>query len=471
MILAERTSVHASAVPVDVRETDPVVARIRPTGTAVEFEDARVWRVSPLGMELANCSALGFMPSIGNTVEVELVVAGRRALFFGSLVDVDHETDRLGIRFLTPDRVRVDHSDSRRGHRWTCADDFFPKAISAVPGRFNEFIGFRVRNISSGGLQLTTSLDNAFLVPGLDLTLTIALPFIGEVIVAAKIVRMRVDLEGSREILDVGVEISELDPPSKAMLGQYLVQYSRDTTIEQLREEGFVDRIEALGIKFRYLKTEAEYRELLELRRNESALERDWSKFVKAADRNCRIVLGYVGRELVVTCNVGYPDSKTTLEAEKLIEWTNDLPRRDQMIEVTEILTKGTVRDDQTSVALLQFLCTSCISPARPYVGILTDPGQRAFFDSAGWSEIPSDSTETSVMIADGYGAMVGRGVSLSRWSVIWQEPYEFLSNSGVLSLQGTDGIVLRLYRLLGPLHRRVHALWYRIFARSGNRG
>src|SRR5690606_3142531 len=93
-------AIHEAVEPIDVREAGRVLARIRKRGSKTEFQSIRVWRLSPLGVELV-ADSLPEQFRKGEVIDLELVVAGQRTLFEGLVVDLIQNNDRitiLGIR-------------------------------------------------------------------------------------------------------------------------------------------------------------------------------------------------------------------------------------------------------------------------------------------------------------------------------------------------------------------------------------
>ena len=221
----------------DVRETDSILARIK-KATETNFQSARVWRLSPFGVEVVRDESL----EISERLNLQIVIEGRRTEFSGIVISTSEENGRfiVGIRFLLEHAVKTDIQDSRRSIRWVCSEEHLPKAIAPSPGRFNEFIHFTIQNISANGLQLTTSISSVFLIPKMQLTLSLSLPMVGDTIVKVVIVRIRIDTLGAQDFLDLGVELLDVSEDTKRKLGQYLIQFSDNATLESLRAHRFL---------------------------------------------------------------------------------------------------------------------------------------------------------------------------------------------------------------------------------------
>ena len=236
------SGIHEIVAPADVRINDKIVARIRARSIhGSEYKSIRVWRLSPLGVELIGGEGFSFRG--GEPIDLEIVVRGQRSSFEGLVVDVVQESPDLqliGIRLSKRVSRGESVGEKRRSPRWLCSNEFFPTCVGPSPGRFNDYIYFQIRDVSSEGLQLTCSLRNKYLIPDVRLTLTASFPMIGETVLSLKIIRVGISSESGKDHLVVGTEFLSLGSHAKRTLGQYLVQFSNLETLDELRDQGLV---------------------------------------------------------------------------------------------------------------------------------------------------------------------------------------------------------------------------------------
>jgi hypothetical protein len=241
-------AIHASIFPADVRVNDRILARVRKRDEDA-YVDVRVWRLSPLGVEIVDPDPeLGL--ERGVPIDLELVIAGQRTAFEGLVVDLVADTSRLkliGIRFSRQTEAHEVGVERRRSKRWLCSDEFLPTCVAPAPGRFDEYMYFRIRDISPDGLQLTCSLRNKFLIPGMRLHLTAVFPMGSVVVLQVEIARVGVMSIAGEERLVVGTTFLDLSPLGRRTIGQYLIQFSDADTLEQLRDVGFAPASMAQG--------------------------------------------------------------------------------------------------------------------------------------------------------------------------------------------------------------------------------
>ncbi len=450
---------HARLTPAEVRQSDRVSARIRDSLKDSQYRPIRVWRLSPLGIELVRDQS---SPIKGQQVDLVVVIDGNRSTFQGLVVDESVEADGFSlifIRFLGGDDERkARDKDNRRAQRWLCSEEHYPQAIAAAPGKYGSFISFQIRNISKAGMLLFTSLDHAYLIPGMTLAMTISLPTVGAALIQSRIVRVRIGNDGVREILELGVENIDLTRKAKVLLGQYIVQFSEFEELDELIADGFIPNNVEHGLSFEYVKTAQEFRELLSFRAKIASDKGDISTHVHARDAKSRIVIGRLGGTPVIAARVGFPDTAGSLEAEELHQWPDDFGRRDQAIEVSGVVIGTSHFRTEFFASLMRFVCTSCISEERTLVVVNIGPRYRRFLQKIGWSEFGSviNTEVDSVFISDAIRAIQGRDTNPIWWNYVWGGVTKYLLEAGVLDPKGVDRWMISILRMFAPVTKIV---------------
>jgi hypothetical protein len=362
----------------------------------------------------------------------------------------DGKTNIIGIRFFLENEPSADPKNKRRYTRWICSEEFLPKAIAPSPGRYNEFIGFTIRNISAEGLQLTTTIKNAYLIPGMQLLLSINLPMVGDSSLVVEIVRLKIMTHGADEILDLGGKIVRISADTKKKLGQYLLHFSDNATLESLKLADFLPDEAALAMSFTATKTESDYREILLLRKGHNSAP--ISEFTHARDNSSRLILGKLGNIPMFTARVAYPTSSDRIEAERLPGWTELTLRRDEVIEVSDIHTNSEpdlIPD--VMIAALRYICSSCTNSSRHNVLIISTSSFPVMLSRLGWAKLGSQQGK-SVYLGNAYDAIKGKNTSPILWNFVWRDVAEYLIESKVIQPAGIENLMLHLYRLFSPV-------------------
>ncbi|MEQ8858638.1 MAG: GNAT family N-acyltransferase [Pseudomonadales bacterium] len=460
------SDIHASVFPTDVRDHDRIVARIRERGSGQEFQEAKVWRLSPLGVELVANSAEAVLTR-SNKIDLELIIGGQRTSFEGLVVDVVRQNESIslaGVRLSQPKVTTTSDHDQRRSKRWLCGEDFFPTCVSPTPGRFNEYMYFQVRDISRDGLQMICSLRNKYLIPGTQLNLTASFPMVGDLSLTVEITRVGITSERDKDYLVVGTEYTSLSQNARNIVGQYLLQFGNAESLADLRKAGFFPQSVAKGTDFYFLKTEADYEEVLNLRLlahraggtvDEHAKAQDMSD---QFDSNSRIVVARYRDKIVASARIHYTALEERLEHEQYIQWPSDYPRRDTVFEITRVCTHPDFRSNDLLAGLLRFIATTCIQPQRPWVLISTTDAMLPFYRKIGLIqtdqhyEHPVYKGNQNVLLSNSLDVVKGKSVHPIYWNALWKDVFTYLSETGVLKPEPMDHARARAYKMLFPI-------------------
>jgi len=442
---------------------------MRKRSSAGELETLSVWKLSPLGVELVSDNT-GDNYEQGDLVDLELTVAGQRSLFEGLIVAAKkHGKDvtLIGIRFSKKVGERKADEDRRYSTRWLCSDEFMPTAVAPTPGRFDDYMYFQVRDISAEGVQLSCSLRNKFLIPGMRLMLTTSFPLGSVIRLNVEIARISIKTIGTKDRLILGTKFTSLSKTSKETLAQYLVQFAETNSFDELRAQGLRPKQVALGVDFINLKSESEYKEVLELRYRaheadgnlaDGASPKDLSDI---HDSRSRIILGRYKGRAVATARVRFGTLDEKLEHEEFVDWPSDLPRRDQIVEISRVAILPGYRKADLMGALMRFAGFNALHPDKPWLVISCLQHMKRFYVKLGFAETGLTHTERvwkedrllSIMIANSYSLALGRGVNPFYWNLMWRNVADSLIEQGSVVPTGLDRIRLSVFKALAPIN------------------
>ncbi len=467
--------IHASIFPADVRVNDRILARLKLRDGA-SYVDVRVWRLSPLGVEILDPGPEhGF--ARGAAIDLELVIAGQRTSFEGLVVDQVVQSNRvnlIGIRFSRQTEASEVGTERRRSKRWLCSDEFLPTCVAPAPGRFDEYMYFQIRDISQDGLQLSCSLRNKFLIPGMRLHLTAVFPMGSVVTLRVEIVRVGVTSMAGEDKLTVGTLFRDLSALGRRAIGQYLIQFSDAETLEQLRGVGFAPESMAQGTTYYCLKTEEDYRAVLELRflANQKAGQigaiRSPEETGDMHDARSRILVAKRNGKVIGTTRFRYTQLDEPLEAEAYVKWPSHFPRRDQIFEMSRLATHPDYRGSDLLPGLFRFGCTTCVDADRPWLVMSSMDKYVGFYRKVGFRptglsyEDPLWSGRLNVMMVNYFDMIKGKGVHPAYWNEIWRDVAELAIRDGLVSLDGMDRARIFFYKALRPVTRLMMKLMKR---------
>ena len=470
------TSLHGSIVPSDVRDADRIVARIRRRDSTDSFTPIRVWKLSPLGIELLFDADNPYEK--GERIDLELTLAGQRSLFEGLVVDLVQENEDiklLGVRLSSKKSIASPDGEKRRSVRWLCSDDYYPTCVAPTPGRYNEYVYFQVRDISKEGLQLICSLRNKYLIPGTQLNLTASFPMIGDLSISVTVKRIGITSERGKDYLVVGTEFSDLPLSAKNIIGQYLLQFTDAESLSDLRQAGYLPLSVEKSTDFYFLKSEEDYEEVLSLRllaHSQSGTvdsELRPSDMGDLFDTNSRILVGKRKGKIIASARIHFNVLEEPMEHEKYIDWPENLPRRDQIFEISRACTHPEFRRNDLMAGLLRIMSATCVQPQRPWVLISSTEELRGFYLKVGLGDTglryvhPVYKGRQCVMLANAPEMLMGRTAHPIYWNVVWRPVFEHLVETGILKPEPMDRARIRIYKLMYPIAK----LWFRLSSKQ----
>ena len=294
---------------------------------------------------------------------------------------------------------------------------------------------------------------------------------IGDLSLSVSIVRIGITSERGKDYLVVGTVFSTLSLSAKNIIGQYLLQFTDADSLDDLRQAGFVPLSMAKGTDFYFLKTEEDYEQVLKLRLaahvaagtvDASSVPADMADVF---DTNSRILVGKHKGEVIVTARVHFNVLDEPMEHEKHISWPENLPRRDQIFEISRACTHPDYRKNDLMAGLLRIISATCIQPQRPWVLISSTEELRDFYLRVGLKDTglrythPVFKGTQCVMLVHCAEMILGKTSQPLYWNVVWKPVFEHLVETGILQPDPMDRARMRIYKLLYP----VAQLWFRL--------
>jgi hypothetical protein len=465
--LAPDSDLHGSYYPADIYPGESVSANLRMTAhDPSHWTSARVWRVSPLGLEViateaANCVA-------GTTLDVELKL-GQQVTSLKAVVTA-HVQNSLGetvtgLRLIDRDVEPYDGANRRNQSRWICSEQFFPVAVAANPARFNDFVYARARDLSADGMKLYTSLRNKFLVQGMTLQLTLNLPMVSQLQVPVVIRNVNLAVDNGKDYLALGVSFVKLDPMSRQAIGQYLIQFGHGVSLRELREQQLAPRSVASSIEFSFVRSIDDYRDVLELRKfayvgaGKISPDVPSSEMGDIYDVRSRIVIGKYQGRVVASAGLVFHEYHDRMEVEEFLEWPDGLPRRDEVVEVIRNCTHPEFRGSDLLMSMFKFIAIAILQSRRQYVVISCTPDLIPLYHKIGLQDQKLEyrhrklnGARHTVMLGDVPSTVAGGLVNPIYWNAIWADTLKYLRTSNSVELNALSRTRVAIYQLAGPV-------------------
>ena len=458
--------IHDIVFPADIRQTDLVTARVRKHSTDDDFQTMRVWKMSPLGIELLPGEPTQF--SAGDELDLSLIVGKQTTYFEGlivALAPLNNDRRILGIRLAKKQEERTSTKSSRRrGSRWICSSQFDPVCMAANPLQFNDFLYFKIRDISKTGLRVVTSLRNKFIVPGMELETQVSFPMTSQVSMTLKVARISLTAEHGKDFLEVGLEFMDISSHQRQVIGQYLVQFSDAESLRAIRQEDFFPTSLTKGVDYQYIKTAQEFKEVLELRHlaNRSnkkvAGDTDSTDMADIYDTRSRIIVGRYRGRIVGTARMAFNELGDKMEHEEFVELPLDFPRSEQILECARAATHPDFRGSDLWNTLIQHVAIAAIQANRPWVLLSTTAELCEMYLRIGFTDTKLryhhplyPEQEQFVLYVNVAEVVVGRGIGPIYWNVIYKDVAQYLAQANKGNTTPLSSMRTKIYLLLNP--------------------
>ncbi len=298
------------------------------------------------------------------------------------------------------------------------------------------------------------------------ISLTTVFPMAQVVQIEVEIVRVAIAAFAGRDRLVLGTRYRSISDHAKAVIGQYVLQFSNVDTPTDLKEVGFAPKNVSLGVDFYNLKSEEDYRAVLELRYLAHSVDGNLEEgatpedLADLNDARSRIVVGKYRGRVVATSRIRFNELDEPMEHEAFLEWPKTLPRRDQIVEVSRVATHPGFRRNDLLAALFRYSYINLIQSDRPWVIMSCLDHMVPFYEKIGFRHTGLRHTEPqwksdrvlNIMIVNTFELMMGRGVNPFYWNVLWREVAQYLSAEALIEPTGIDRARLMVFRALAPV-------------------
>ena len=467
---AEFRTLHSPFEPADVLPGEPIIARVRLKSLAGVVADQThllpVWRISPFGVELVSDS-LSRELTTGACLDLTLTISSQVSHFEGLVVEANAVVNGhslVGLRWHRAPKSGPAWDERRDTERWTCSPEFYPTGVAANPARFNDFIHFRVRDISATGMRIVTSLRNKYLVPGMVLDTLISCPTIGQVTAQLEVVHMQVLEEEGRSYLALGTKFHGLTRYSAEIFGQYILQFGPPISLRTLQEAGLVGRSLSRAVDFGYVRTDQEYRKVLELRRMAYSRVGKMPEDIPLTDvgdindTRARILIGQYRGDCVATMRLMFHNPGDPFEHEKHVVFPTDFPRRDLIIECTRACTHPDYRNGDLLFGLFRHGVVTALQSKRRWILSSATKSLLGLYKKGG-AEVTSicynppelGGEDHFLFLIDVHRCMLGHGIGPVYWNLLYADVWQQFNVAEIIDVYPGSTLRISFYRLLRP--------------------
>lgn len=241
--------------------------------------------------------------------------------------------------------------------------------------------------------------------------------------------------------LSIPKEISE-------WLAQQLI-FGSNISPEALRGLGFGIKNLANGLKFRYIKSQEEYEEVLQLRLKAYSLAGKVSSkkhpkdMIAPLDSISRIIGAYHGGKIVGSVAVSFPNSEeVVLDTERPFRngYPKKMPSKLQIIEVARLCTDPDYRRGDLMVRILEHIYKALQCGNRKVVVTSTDAKLWPLYKSIGFKKTGMsydhpylEGIKHYVITQSSAQADAAKQINPLAWNYAWRDMSKFLNENGTI--------------------------------------
>ncbi len=461
--------IHSPFIPFEVYQGENIKAVVRIPNSDTVFE-LPVWRMSPLGIELAIDSTTGSQFQMGHALDLELTIKKQKCSFKGLVVSQqgrERNVDLIGIRWFAEQQTQNTPGSERRSHRrWLCGEEFLPTGIAPNPLRFGDFIHFRIKDLSKGGLRIFTSLRNRYIIPGMELTTTISFPMFGQAQVRVKVIDVRVQSDRGKDFLSIGASLINPQRSLLSMIANYVLQFSPNTNIDDVKSDSLLPKTVADKVSYSYAKTKEDFEEVLKLRlvayRQSGKIDpnRTAEEMGDSFDTRSRILMARYRGKLVSTMRIMFHDSEDSLEHERFAKIPDWFPRKDEFVEVTRFCIDPHWQGGDLIFGMMRQLFLVMAHAGRRYaVSSATKDMMDSFYLKFGAQLVGDPFRHGDLADHDHYlflfdisKVIKGQTVGPILWNLLLADVYDYVVSNDYYSQDPLTAVRIRFYRLFRPL-------------------
>ena len=447
--------------------------------------EAKVWKLSPLGIEISIEHKEGYESGLREGAEIDLTVmiAKQRCDFFGTIVCTLRKVEGnvfIGVRWCQDKRSGLATSegrvDRRSSRRWICGEAFLPSGVSPNPTRFGDFIHFRVRDISKTGLRLITSLRNRYLIPGMSLDAHISFPLFGLVDQKIKIIDASiVNINGSDQ-LSLGAQMTSVHNDALHIIANYVMQFSPSIDVEDLHREQMYPKKVSDKLQYSYVSSKEEYDEVLKLRHlaykaaGKVDPNSEYSSMGDMYDTRARIIIARHHGEIVGSVRVMFHEPEDSLELEQFVQLPSRFPRKDESVEVTRFCVHPKFQGSDLLFGLMKQLFLVMTQTHRKWIISFASKDMiKKFYLKFGaeltdvqFKHTQLNNIDQHVFLFDIEKVIKGISVGPIIWNLLLEDVYDYLHDHEYYEVDPISSARVAFYRLFKPAAAVFKNNWFK---------
>jgi hypothetical protein len=383
-----------------------------------------------------------------------------------TVAQVSEQTKRIyiGFKFIYETPTQIASHDTREQPTLTLDKHFPLGGFLYKELYYKEKALIRVASIAKHKWIVTIYDTEVVLLKGMLLQLFLFLPHKHDLFFYAKVLNV---LEDSYESMSVEVEIQDLPKRLSVHLCNYLVKMC-DVSPEKLKFVGLEMANITDNYKFRYVRGEDEYEEVLRLRfeayKNAGKVKEGGTflDMISPLDKLSRILTVYHGNLLVASITLTFPDSDDLLlDTEKNLKsgYPKNFPPKTQMMEIARLCIREGYKKSNLVVRIFQHVYRIFGTSNRRFIVTSSDDKLWPIYKSIGMRKTglsydhPVFKGLIHHLITMPLESIIySQGIPPLRWNYLYRDMTDYLAQKGQIKARGMRALKLWLWRRVGDI-------------------
>jgi GNAT superfamily N-acetyltransferase len=293
----------------------------------------------------------------------------------------------------------------------------------------------------------------------------VSFPMVSQITVRTIVQNVSFVSTNEKEHLSVGVQLDGLTANQLSVMAQYMAQFGDIDSIKEFRDSGFDQVTITPAMEYGVVRTEEDYREVLNLRHlayiAEGKISADSSvnEVADIHDSRARILMCRFRGKTIATARLTFHEHGDITEHEEFVAWPNDFPRRDESVEVTRACTHPEFRRTGLFFALLRHVVITATQAGRSWVVTSSTEDLVPLYRFVGLANVgvtynhpDLNNLKHVILIGNIHDALSGRSVGPTAWNQVWKDALPYMSSENAIAQDTLSRIRIALYRFVGPL-------------------
>jgi hypothetical protein len=352
------------------------------------------------------------------------------------------ENGLFGVEFSTESSFVLARAERFMVHKIN-----IPVVSSQDPLDPNRIIYFRVENISTTGMLLSTSLSNKHLFPGMELrTALLTIPGIGKTDLSLFIENSR---PAADEQIHFGVSLKGHSHSYHSLISKYLSGLGRteepEKRLDKLHDAKLFQRELRQHLTIFEVKTEAQYNEVLKLRfdgyKKAGKIDsgKSWRDMGDGLSNEGVILAASLGGQLVASCELRINRLHGLRISQKVsLEQIEEI-RTDNLFEINKLVIHPKAQNSDIVLGIIQKIHSLVMLNGYPDGIILADSHLVSLYERIGFKKTKiafphpvRENLQLHVLILRKESYLKSDQLNPYAWSVAYEETEKFFQSIGL---------------------------------------